>query len=320
MFDQPPKITKSLENDFFESPIAHKKRLNINGAEVDTVSITPENLKTDVPVFVLHGWGATMESFKPGIEILAEKERPVVSLDFPRRGGTIPNSFNKEIEEWYGNKGQPFPEWYRNRNSFIKSEFLRQAHIVDGVIEQEKFSKADVIAHSMAGPSIVIEAMLHPEKFAGRTIILTNSAGLIGNDSFNRLRKGAAENKSRTPTTEGIPVTEKEIDYLKSTKHITGDYIKAGPIRAIKEVVRDIPGAQIDEYMLRYLKEKGVKVIVVGAAEDTMFPMDGNQKNIKEESIAGFVSTIGGHMQIQVNSKEFMSALETMLPQPEQKS
>ena len=109
--------------------------------------------------------------------------------------------------------------------------------------------------------------------------------------------------------------------------------MKANYIRAAKEVF-DISRVRIDEYMLRYLKEKGIKVIVVGGVDDTMFPMGtyeekkdetenprlelvgdkGMQKNVKGNSVAGVVSTIGGHMQIQVNSKEFMSAIETMLP------
>ena len=50
-----------------------------------------------------------------------------------------------------------------------------------------------------------------------------------------------------------------------------------------------------------------------------MFPMEGMQKNVRGESVAGFVSTIGGHMQTQVNPDKFMSAIETMLPKPEEK-
>ena len=205
----------------------------------------------------------------------------------------------------------------------MAKEFFRQAYTICDLLDKKQIEETDVIAHSMGGVAVCIAAMMRPEKFKGRTIILTNSAGLIGKDSFNRLRKGAGANTSRTPTMSEIPITEKETEYLKSTTHITPDYLKENILRAGKEVW-DISKIQITEDMLRYLKEQGMKVIVAGGAEDTMFPMEGMQKNVKGESVAGFVSMRGGHMQIQVNSQEginpnFMSALETMLPQPEKK-
>lgn len=308
-----PTKEYSPEDTSFDAQYSRAEQLNINGAKVETVLIRPKNQKTEVPVLVLPGWGATMESFKPGMKVLTEKGRPVLSLNFPRQDGNIPDSHDEEIEEWYKKRGQKYPKW--------PSEFLRQANTTYELLNQEYIDKVDVIAHSMAGPSVCIAAMLHPEKFIGRTIILTNSAGLIGKDSIFRLQKGAGANTSRTPTMSKTPVTEKEIKYLESTTHITPDYMAANRLRAVKEVW-DISRARIDEYMLRYLKEKGIKVIIVGAVEDTMFPMEGMQKNVpgSKDAIAGFVSTIGGHMQTQVNPDKFMTALETMLPQPEKKS
>src|SRR3989338_10461278 len=101
MFDRPPQKTPAPENDFFESPIARKERFVINGAQVDSIDVIPENQKDEVPVLVAPGWGATMESFKPGIKVLADKKRRVISLDHPRKGGVVPESHNKEKEEWY---------------------------------------------------------------------------------------------------------------------------------------------------------------------------------------------------------------------------
>jgi pimeloyl-ACP methyl ester carboxylesterase len=329
MFDRPPKVKieakttpeYSPDDMSFEAQYSRKKQLEINGADVDTVSITPENKKTDVPVFVLHGWGANMDSFEPAMKVLAEKGRPVMSLDFPRKGGELPDWYNKDIAEWYETNGieNPVPSWPK--------EFLRESNTLYELIKNNKTEKADMVAHSMGGIVAVMTAMMHPEKFAGRTIILTNSAGLIGKDSFSRLQKGAGANKSRTETVSGIPVTKEEIDYLDSTKNITNEYIGLdNPLKNIKKILRagkevwSISQFQITEDMLRYLKDKGIKVIVASAVEDTMFPMEGMQKNVPGGEVAGFVSMRGGHMQIQVNSKEFMSGLETMLPQPEKKS
>jgi len=261
-----------------------------------------------------------MESFKPGIKVLTDKQRRVISLDQPRKGGTIPDSHNEEVEKWYEKRGEKYPDW--------PSEELRKAHTILGLLEQKKIDKVDVIAHSEGAINVCIAAMLQPEKFTGRTIILYSPAGLIGKDNIFRLQKGAGANKSRTETMSHIPVTEAETEYLKSTAHITPDYLKANPIRAVKELFA-ISQAQIED-MLQYLREKGIKIIVVGAVDDTFFPMDKIQENKKIKSdfsstnpgegiLDGFVSVSGGHMQIQTHPELYMSAIETMLQKPEEK-
>lgn len=279
----------------------------INGAQVESVDINPENPNA---VLVAPGWGATMESFEPGFEILAKKGRRVISLDHPRKGGDIPDSHNEDVEKWYKEKGQKYPDW--------PSEELRKANTILGLLDQKKLEKVDVIAHSEGAINVCIAAMLHPEKFTGRTIILYSPAGLIGKDSIFRLQKGAGANTASTKSISEFPITYAETEYLKSTTHITPDYMKANPIRALKETWA-ISQARIED-MLRYLREKGIRIIVVGAKDDTMFPMAGMQQNVKKGFIDGFVSVIGGHMQIQVHPEIFMSAVETMLPKSEEKS
>ena len=316
---------------FFESPIAHKESFVINGAKVDTIDVKPEKQKIEVPVLVAPGWGATMKSFEPAIKVLADKERRVISLDHPRKGGTVPDSHNPEIEEWYKDRGQKYPNW--------PGEELRKAHTILGLLEQKKLDKVDVIAHSEAAINVCIAAMLQPEKFAGRTIILYSPAGLIGKDSFLRLKKGGDANTSRTETIKDIPVTDIEKKYLESTKNITPEYIKANPLRAIKEVWA-ISQTRIED-MLRYLREKGIRIIVVAAVDDTMFPMGkissiekkegggekinyvdnrGMQAHVKTDFVDGFLSVKGGHMQIQVHPEMFMGGIETMLPESEEKA
>ncbi len=302
--------TATLENDFFESKNVRKERFVINGAEVDSIDATPEKQKDQVPVLVAPGWGATMKSFKPGIKVLNDKERRVISLDHPRKGGTVPDSHNKDVEEWYRKREKKYPDW--------PTEELRKANTILGLLDQKKLDKVDVIAHSEGAINVCIAAMLHPEKFTGRTIILYSPAGVIGKDSFFRLKKGGDANKSRTETMSDVPVTADETAYLAETKRVTPDYIKANPLRTLKEVWA-ISRARIED-MLRYLREKGIRIILVGAVDDTMFPMDRMQKNVKADFIDGFVSVKGGHMQIQVHPEMFMGAIETMLKKPEEKS
>lgn len=301
----------------FESQYDRKENFVINGAKVDSVDIKPEHQKDEVPVLVVPGWGATMESFKPGMKVLTDKERRVVSLDFPRKGGKIPESSNDEIEKWYSDKGKEQPKW--------PAEELRKANTVVGLLDHKGLDKVDVIAHSEAAINVSIAAMLHPEKFRGRTIVYYSPAGIIGKDNIFRLQKGAGANKSRTETVADIPVTEAETEYLESTKHITPDYMKANPLRALKEIWA-ISQAQTED-MFRYIREQGIKIVVIAAVDDTMFPMEKMQKNPKLKSdlsketpnegiVDGFVSVRGGHMQIQVHPELYMSAAESMLEQP----
>ena len=295
--------------DSFEGQYNRQATLNINGAQVTTVDIKPKNTKTDIPLLVAPGWGATIESFKPGLKVLTEKGRRVISLDQPRKGGAIPESHNQEVEDWYKAKGKKYPNW--------SSEELRKANTILGLLDQKKLDKVDVIAHSEGAINVCIAAMLHPEKFTGRSIILYSPAGVIGKDNILRLQKGAGDNKSRTETVSHIPVTEEETEYLKSTAHITPDYIKENPIRAVKEIWA-ISQANIEE-MLRYLREKGIKIVIIGAVDDTMFPMNKMQKNVKPDFIDGFLSVSGGHMQIQVHPEIYMSAVESVISQMEEK-
>ena len=302
MFDRPPEA-----KIFFES-IAHKMSFYINGTKVDTIDVTPENQKDEVPVLVLPGWGATMQSFIQGMEILAEKGRRSISLDHPRKGGDIADSYNAEAEQWFKEKGIAYPD--------LPKEELRKANTIIGLLDQKKLGKVDVIAHSEGAINVCIAAMLHPEKFTGRTIVLYSPAGLIGKDSIFRLQKGAGATKSRTETMSEFPITEAETQYLTATKNITPDYMKANPLRAVKELWA-ISQAQI-ENMLRYLRAIGIKIVVIEGVDDTMFPMDKMQQNVKKDFVDGFLSVRGGHMQIQVHPELFMSAAESMLAQPKE--
>lgn len=326
-FDQPPKLNKipTPDYDSFEGQYERKEKFTINGAEVESVDIKPKNQKDEVPVLVAPGWGATMESFKPGMKVLAEKGRRVISLDQPRKGGEILDAYNQDIEDWYNKKGEKHPDW--------PAEEVRKAQTMLGFLEQKKLERVDVIAHSEGAINVCIAAMLHPEKFAGRTIVLYSPAGLIGKDNILRLNKGANANKSTTETLskeslDMIPedsmrestkkyLQSPQTEYSKSTGHITPDYLKANPVRAVKELWA-ISQAQIED-MLRYLRDKSIKVVVVGAVDDTMFPMDKMQQNTQADFVDGFVSVRGGHMQIQVHPEVYMSAVESMLPQPEKK-
>lgn len=209
------------------------------------------------------------------------------------------------MEKWYKERGQEYPNW--------SSEELRKAETILGLLYEKKLEKVDVIAHSEGAINVCIAAMLHPEKFSGRTIVLANPAGMIGKDNIFRLRKGSGAATGRTETMSKFPTTKAESEYLESTKHITPDYMRAGLVRAFKETLA-ISQAQIED-MLKYLREKGIKIIVIAGIDDPIFPTESMQKNVKKDFIDGFLSIRGGHMQLQVHPELYMAAAENMLSQ-----
>ena len=292
MFEKLPNTTN------FESQFANKEKFFINGVTVESVDINPENPKTETPVLIAPGYGATMDSFKPGMEILVEKNRRVISLNHPRRGGTVPDSLNEEVEKY-------------------PREELRKAQTILGLIEQKNIEKIDVIAHSEGAINVAIAAMLHPEKF--RNIVFYAPAGLIGNDNLFRLIKGAIAGSKRPESISKFPVTEAEKNYLASTANITSEYQNKNLVRAVKEVLA-ISRVQIQE-MLKYLREKGVKVVAIAAVDDTLFPMEKMQKdrNVTTDFVDGFLSVRGGHIQIQTHPELYMDAAEGMITALEKK-
>ena len=285
------------------------EHFDIDGTEVDSIDVIPENQKDEVPVLVAPGWGATIESFKPSIKVLADKGRRVISLSHPRQGGIVPDLHNIEIEEWYQKRNKEYPDW--------PTEELRKANTILELLDHKNLDKVDVIAHSEGAINLCIAAMLHPEKFEGRTIILYTPAGLIGKDTFFRLKRGGKENRERPQSISGIPVTITETEQLELMKNVLSDYVKANPLRAFKETLA-MAKTQIQD-MLRYLHEKGIKIIIIGAVDDAIFPMERLQTNVKADFIDGFLSVSGGHKQLQVHPELYMSAAEKMLAQPEEK-
>lgn len=304
MFEQTPKITP-------DNPYVTQESFVINGAQVDAIDIKPKNQKEEVPVLIAPGHSATKDSVRPGLDVLAQRGRRAISFDYPRKGGTIPELHNEEVEKWYEKRGQDYPDW--------SSEELRKAHTLLGLLEQKKIDKVDVIAYSEAAINVCIAAMLRPEKFIDRTIILYSPAGLIGKDTFFRLVKGVVSQPKRPESMLHIPVTEAETKNIKLMQRESGKYNKANRLRSLREGIA-ISKAQIED-MLLYLHEKGIRIIVIQGVDDTVFPMDRMQKIIKPISkkngfVDGFLSVSGGHVEVLTHPEFFMNAIEKMLEKP----
>lgn len=304
-----PKLEniKTLDTQF------HEEILRINGADVEVGEYIPENPKSEVPVLIAPGWSDTVEVHKKGMKILADEGRRALSLSHPRNGGTIADTFKEEAEK--------YPD-----------EELRKAQNLLGLLEQKKINRVDVVAHSEGAINACIAAMLQPEKF--RSIILYAPAGLIGNDNLLRLMWGTMMQSKRKDleTLSGFPITEEENvqDAVIGKENLS--YMVQNPLRAFKETIA-ISQIQIQD-ILKYLRSKGVHVVVMAAVEDTFFPMGdveetkdeqgnvtsrefvgnkGMQKNVDSSFVDGFLSIRGGHMQFKSNPEIMMPVVESII-------
>ena len=293
-----------------EKLTVREKHFFVNGKEISSLEITPEKIKDPIPVLIVPGYRATKKVLRPEVEALAKRGRHVISFDHPRQGGKVSRLPGEELQKWYQDRGQDSPKW-------PEVEMIKAQTLLD-LLDYKKIDKVDVVAHSEAAINVSIAAMLHPEKFIGRTIVLYSPAGLIGKDSVSRLATGVVSHPKRPASLSHVPITETEIKNREVERGESKKYLWANPVRALREGLA-VANIRIDD-MLRYLHEKGVRIIVVQGVEDTFFPMDKMQKVVRSRGeedgfVDGFLSVRGGHVQIQSHPELYMGAVESMLDQ-----
>lgn len=274
----------------FETQFAHREHFEVAGGDAEVVDITPEKLKDETPVFLAPAWGLNVDVYKRAIETLSERERRVISLSHPRRGGDLKAKSSEEELKKY-------PE-----------EELRKAYNILEVMEKKHIPQVDAIAHSEAAINVTIAAILHPEKF--RNIVYYGPAGLIGKDTFTNLINRFLK-QERGESLADVPISEGEQETGAKAKSSWISYSLANLVRAAKET-HEISQSQIHE-MIRYLHEKGIGIVVASGIDDPVFPTYKMQKIAKLDMIDGFLSMRGGHGGIGDIPEEFMTRIEDML-------
>lgn len=278
------KTQKASLEDQFKNP----ETLELSGGQIEVVDIVPENLKTDIPTVVAPGWAATPKVFKESILTIAESGRRVISVNA---------SHGIEAE-----KIENFPD----------AELRKIAALLKS-LEEKSIDKVDAVAHSEAGVYIIIAATLHPEKF--RNLILVDSGGIIGQDSFKRLAVDFS-----------LDVVKQVVDSIKDRSRIkpmlrlfweANKSIGANPALALKEVLA-LSNSNICE-MLEKLREKGIGISVIHAVDDKAFPMGRVQKMVDSGQVDGFYSVKGTHNEIILNQRKYSLLAEKALTDLENK-
>lgn len=124
-------------------------RAEIDGIAVRLVRIGAAGDPADLPVLVLHGWGASIEAVAPIVAPLAERTE-VLALDLPG----------------FGESDDP-PEAWGSED---------YARFVAALLERAGISRCHLVGHSRGGAIAICLAARRPE-LVGR-IILCDSAGL----------------------------------------------------------------------------------------------------------------------------------------------
>lgn len=264
-----------------------RKTIEAEGGDIEIVDVIPEKEKSEIPVLLAPGWGTTPKTLEDVQMALAEKERRVVSLSHPRIGGKV-----------------------GEKEGFAPEE-LRKAASILNVIKERGDNKFDIVGYSEGGINSILAAKMAPDKI--RNIILLNPGGIVDKDNFLKLSTrflGGVLNLIKEEMREGKKV--KNTLFTESFKYITKN-----PARALKEV-GEIAGTDIKD-ILRDLRKEGIGISIIHGADDSVFSMDGFQRDLKKESVDGFYSVKGDHWESLKEPDKYMSLVDQALSDLETK-
>lgn len=245
--------------------------------EEEIVKIDPKRIKDNVPIFISPGWGVSPNSQKETLEVIADKERRVVTVDFIRE------QILKDKED----------------DGLQIAELQKSLAIVQA-LEKSGLEKVDAIGHSEGGLNLVIAAMLYPEKF--RNIVLVAPAGITGKESYLNLIK-------RFTIDEGMEEMRASANNMNSFyeyfKNLSKYFIKN--VSLSKQEIKEMSESDILE-MTKVLKQKGVGISVVCGVNDKVFPIENVINRVNASNLDHFISTKGNHGSFIFNKEHALLA------------
>ncbi len=298
-FEKNSHAQKSSESDRerIKSQLKQPDTIDLQeGGAMEVVDVKPEKLKTDIPTFWVYGWGGTVERSEDVIVNLAERGRRVLSVNAP-----------------HGIESGNLKESATERGQKIHDIELRKVAALLKSIDEKGIQQTDIVAHSEGAIYGVLAALLRPEKF--RNMVLVNPAGMIGEDTVERLVGGAAWDTcleaariyKKIVTDEGFAEFKRSGEGTKSLAKV----FASDPRRTI-ESVGVIAKTQIHE-ILRTLKKLGIKISIIHAVDDKFFSMDKIQRQTTTEMIDGFYSVKGTHNQLYLHPEQYTLLIDNAL-------
>lgn len=273
-----PERRKTLEEQFDS-----KKTVELYGGQIEIIDVSPENLKTEIPVVVLPGWAAEAADFKENIIGIAGDGRRVLSVN-------APYGINHDLPE-------------QSRDVLPDAELRKVAALINAMEmaggDSEGIDVADVVAHSEAGLFSVVAAYLYPGRF--RNMVLVSPAGLMGEDNFSRLNVGFSAEVVRQ-TLEDIRSKRINNQLFKTLGDVFGHMAKK-PMKSLREVLA-LSNTQTED-ILRELVRRGIGISVIGASRDMVFPSVKIRKIIDKIDGVDFYEIEGRHNDVYLKPEEY---------------
>ena len=280
-----------MENQETSTP--QKEQIRRVAGDLEVTDIVPENLRDDVPVVVIPGWGETPATHTDTLNTIANLQRRAIAIKIPRLGGT------------------------RAKDGYPESEYNKALALID-TLNKKEVKTVDVIAHSEGAIPTIIAALNNPRRFRG--IVFVDPAGLIGEDSLIKLSARFTGMLAKDALRMAKAPPDVKLNMLRATREAAKSFL-ANPKRGVQEV-NTIAASDIYE-MLIALREIGIKVSVIHGINDSLFPIEKVLKAAGEKGgldTIGFYSVKGDHREISTHPEKYtalaVNALETLSNKP----
>ena len=281
-----PNLKVETEEEYLVKQFHNPKKLDLNGEKIDVVDISPRETIKGIPTLILPGFSATPLALKDMIIRTAEQGRRVISADAPH-GINI-----------------------KDRQSDLPDAEMRKLELVLKTMEVSGLEKVNVIGHSESAIYIVAAAALYPEKFAN--IVLVEPAGLQGKDNALSLLFRFLEDMKEDAR------QSKDFKKVKFPSPNVGVHSVLSDVVASAKELHAISKVDISQ-VLEKIRESGVKVSIIHAVDDKLFPMERIQEKTTAKMVDGFYSIKGTHNNIY-GYEPFGRAAEAALTALENKS
>lgn len=283
------------------TPAVHKEIIErvVGTLEVTDITPDPENLKDQVPVLLVPGWGETPKTHDDTVKTIVSEGRRIITIKIPRIGGVKPEG------------------------DFSEAEYTKARALVD-TLNKKGIKTTDIIAHSEGALSAIIAAEIfmsqhQPQRI--RNIVFVEPVGLIG---YDRLRNLIGRWGKMVAKDTGHFIRDSRKKNMSRAFTEAAKYAFSNPIRTFAEA--GVISASDIYKSLSKLKENGIGVSVIHAVDDTLFPMEKVMKTAKEKggmNTIGFYSVKGDHREISVHPEKYaalaVNALEDIVKRSEPK-
>jgi len=243
--------------------------MEIDGTRVRVLTTAPAVAVDAAPVFVLHGWGASLQAIATITGGLKDRVE-IVALDFPG----------------FGESPDPPAEW-------AVGDYARLVLALADRLEIQRFS---VVGHSFGGRVAIVLADEHPERIA--RVLLTGAAGIKPRRKPSYYGRVAIAKLGRVIGAVGGPPGRRLQERMRK-RVASADWLAAsGTMRGTFRRV-------IDEDLTPRLEAIKAPTLLIWGEHDTETPLWMGKLMEQRIPDAGLVVLDGGHYAYAERAGEF---------------